>query len=512
MGVPAPGGTPAVCSTADAAPPLVEAIGITKRFGPTVALDDVGLSITAGRTHALVGRNGAGKSTLVSVLTGLQAPDSGQIRFGGEPAPAVADRAAWQVKVACVYQHSTIIPQLSVAENLFVNRQAPPGRLISWSGIRLQAREILQAWSIPVDERTEAVELDVEQRQLVEIARSLSYGARFIILDEPTAKLDGAAIKRLFNRIRDLQRQGVTFMFISHHLSEIYEICQDVTVYRDARHVVTAPVTELSHDSLVEAMTGEANLSADGPSRRTVAGAAALVVDDLGRSGEFSHISFTVGRGEIVGLAGGGASGKAAVGETVVGLRKAHSGTLTISGRQPTPGSASAALAAGVGFVPQDRHVQGLVLSMTVADNATLTVPHRLGPAGLLLGGRRNTLARRAIERLDIKTSGPDQGVDGLSGGNQQKVVLARALASDPSVLVLITPTAGVDVRSKQTLLEAVREVGDSGTGVLMVSDELDDLRACDRVLVMFQGVMTGEFDKGWGDNELVAAMEGLAS
>ena len=248
-------------------PALVEATHVTKRFGPTLALDDVHLSVAAGRTHALVGRNGAGKSTLVGVLTGLLAPDRGEVRFGGEPAPAQADRSAWQSRVACVYQHSTIIPDLSVAENLFLNRQAGPGRLISWRSLRRQAREILDLWSVPVDERTEAGDLDVEQRQLVEIARSLSYGARFIVLDEPTAKLDGAAIKRLFVRIRDLQAAGVTFLFISHHLSEVYEICQDVTVFRDARHVVTAPVEELDHDALVEAMTGEAGLAAEASPR-----------------------------------------------------------------------------------------------------------------------------------------------------------------------------------------------------------------------------------------------------
>ncbi|MET3804223.1 simple sugar transport system ATP-binding protein [Nakamurella sp. UYEF19] len=492
-------------------PALVEAIGITKRFGPTVALDDVRLSITQGRTHALVGRNGAGKSTLVSVLTGLLAPDDGQVLFGGESAPAMGNREAWQTKVACVYQHSTIIPDLSVAENLFINRQTDGHGLIRWKSLRRRAREILDLWSVPVDERMEARDLDVEQRQMVEIARSLSYGARFIILDEPTAKLDGAAIKRLFIRIRDLQTQGVTFLFISHHLAETYEICQDITVYRDARYVITAAAEDLSHDQLVEAMTGEANLSADLAKRDVPSTEKALEVVGLGRPPEFQDISFSVRRGEIVGLAGGGASGKAAVGETIVGLRKAHDGSITVGGVVPRRGSVRAGLDAGIGFVPQDRHHQGLVMTMSVADNVTLTIPAQLGPVGLLAPRVRDTRARSMIADLDIKTSGPEQDVDGLSGGNQQKVVMARALANDPSLLVLISPTAGVDVRSKQTLLDVVRRIGDDGAGVLIVSDELDDLRDCDRVLVMFQGTISHELNRGWADNELVAAMEGLA-
>lgn len=491
-------------------PALVQALDITKRFGPTLALDRAHLEITAGRTHALVGRNGAGKSTLVAVLTGLQAADEGKVLFGGEPAPALSNRDAWQSKVACVYQHSTIIPDLSVAENLFINRQSGSGGVIRWKALRRQAREILDLWSVPVDERIEARDLDVEQRQMVEIARSLSYGARFIILDEPTAKLDGAAIRRLFVRIRDLQTQGVTFMFISHHLSEIYEICQDVTVYRDARHVITAAVDDLGHDALVEAMTGEADTAGATRPREHSSTEKSLEVKGLTRGGEFTDITFSITRGEIVGLAGGGASGKAAVGETVVGLRKATAGTVAVAGVTPRPGSVRSGLDAGIGFVPQDRHHDGLILTMSVADNATLTIPARLGPAGLLSPRVRDALAIRMIADLEIKTSGPEQDVDGLSGGNQQKVVMARALAGDPSLLVLISPTAGVDVRSKQTLLDVVRRIGDEGAGVLLVSDELGDLRDCDRVLVMLQGSITHEFERGWGDTEMVAAMEGL--
>ncbi|MHC3470828.1 sugar ABC transporter ATP-binding protein [Streptomyces sp. 7R007] len=508
-----PAPAPADDGRASAAPPVVEAAGIVKRFGPTVALDGARITIRPGETHALVGRNGAGKSTLVSVLTGLQAPDEGTVTFGGDPAPRLSDRDAWRRRVACVYQKSTIIPTLTVAENLFLNRHHHGrNRLISWTGVRRRAKELLSAWSVDVDPQSPAGELSVEQRQFVEIARALSFGARFIVLDEPTAQLDAAAINRLFDRIRDLQRQGVTFLFISHHLQEVYEICDMVTVFRDARHIVTAPVAELPRAELVAAMTGEA--AADRRQERAASLDAsappALSVHALSSDDTYTDVTFQVGAGEIVGLAGAAASGRTEVAETVVGLRAATTGELEIAGRRPRPGSVPAALAAGAGFVPQDRHHQGFVPDMSIADNATLSVPKRLGKNGFLSRGRRDRLAEGMIENLAIKTPGPELPVSALSGGNQQKVVMARALADDPKLLVLINPTAGVDVRSKEFLLGKVEETAESGTGVLIASDELDDLRMCDRILVMFQGRVTTEIPRGWHDHDLVAAMEGV--
>ncbi|MDH6455883.1 MULTISPECIES: sugar ABC transporter ATP-binding protein [unclassified Streptomyces] len=495
------------------APPVAEAAGITKRYGSTVALSDAGITIAPGQTHALVGRNGAGKSTLVSILTGLQAPDTGTVTFGGEPAPRLADRDAWRQRVACVYQKSTIIPELTVAENLFLNRHdRGRGGLISWRTVRSKAEELLRTWSVDVDVRTPAGELDVERRQFVEIARALSFGARFIVLDEPTAQLDAAAIDRLFGRIRDLQEQGVTFLFISHHLQEIYEICDTVTVFRDARHILTASVTDLPRSELVAAMTGDGAAESTGRRRGPVDTAVPEVLSVGGASlhGAYDDVSFGIRGGEIVGLAGAASSGRTELAETVVGLRGADTGTVEIAGIRPRSGSVPAALRAGVGFVPQDRHHQGYVPGMSIADNGTLTIPERLGPPGFIDRRRRDELAKDMIDNLAIKTPGPELEVSGLSGGNQQKVVMARALASDPKVLVLINPTAGVDVRSKEFLLGKVEETAESGTGVLIASDELDDLRMCDRVLVMFQGRVVAEKPSGWHDHELVAAMEGV--
>jgi len=493
--------------------PVAEVISIVKRYGTVAALDDVSMAIMPGESHALVGRNGAGKSTLVAILTGLQAPDSGAVRFDGAPAPPVADRGAWQRKVACVYQKSTVIPTLSVAENLFLNRQA--GRpLISWRRMRARAASLLDEWSVHVDPARPAADLTVEQRQLVEIARALSHGARLIILDEPTAQLDAAAIARLFERIRSMQAQGVTFLFISHHLAEIYEICQAVTVLRDGRRIITAPVAEMPRPRLVDAMTGEAvTLLTDATDRPPAAADAPVVLAarDLRLDGQYEGIDLQVRAGEVVGLAGGGASGAIAVGESMVGLRAPLSGTVEVAGRRVPKGSVPAALAAGLGFVPEDRHREGLVPLLSIAENTTLPILRRLGRFGFIAPRRRRAVADRFVRDLDIKAAGVEQEVSSLSGGNQQKVVLARGLSNQPRALVLLSPTAGVDVRSKEALLAAVDDTAQRGAGVLVVSDELDDLRGCDRVLVMFKGRTVGEYPRGWADAELVAAMEGVS-
>ena len=323
--------------------PIAEAIGVSKRYGATVALSDASLCVLPGELHALVGRNGAGKSTLVGILTGVREPDSGEVRFRGEPAPAISDREGWRQRVACVYQHSTIIPDLTVAENLFINRQPLKRGFISWGALWREAREVLDRWDVSVSERSRAGDLKVEARQLVEIARALSYGARFIILDEPTAQLDGEEIKRLFAQMRRLQTQGVTFLFISHHLQEVYEVCQTVTVLRDARRILTAPAASLPKDALIEAMTGE-QVSfgfADAANRKaSTEGPVALEVKSLGGE-DFEGVSFAVRKGEIIGLCGATSSGRLGVAEAVAGLGPYKTGTIRDQRRRPAGGRRS---------------------------------------------------------------------------------------------------------------------------------------------------------------------------
>lgn len=494
-------------------PPVVQATGITKRFGQTTALLDAGLTVQAGEVHALVGRNGAGKSTLVSILTGLQDPDAGEVLFGGRPAPARDDRAGWQRHVACVYQKTTIVPDLTVAENLFLNRQSTGGP-IRWRRLNRRAAELLERWDVAVAPTTPARELKVEQRQMVEIARSLDLGSRFVILDEPTAQLEAPAAARLFDRIRSMQEQGVTFLYISHHLSEVFDLCQAVTVFRDARRVLDQRVETISQADLVGAMTGDASRAAAAWAPGPAAGRdgePVLRLDGLRVPGEVLDVSLEVAAGEILGVAGIGGSGKVALAEAIAGVGPRSGGTVTVDGTPVGAGDVRGALRAGLGFVPQDRHHEGFVPRLSIAENATMTISERFGRGGWIDGRRQQDAGRRMMGRLDIKSDGPNQPVDELSGGNAQKVVMARALANDPCTLVLINPTAGVDVRSKESLLSTVRSAAEDGTGVLLVSDEAEDLRICHRVVVMFEGRLRPELPPGWTDRDLVAATEGVA-
>lgn len=496
-----------------AAVPVVSAQGVGKRYGPTVALSDVSLTVHPGESHALVGRNGAGKSTLVSILTGLSKTDTGHVEFGGVPAPPLSKQDDWKRAVACVYQHAMVVPQLTVAENLFLNRQSGKGFAIGWQRLRRQAKDLLESWDVHVDVDTPAGELSVEDRQFVEIARALSYGARFIVLDEPTAQLDSQAIERLFDRMRQMQANGVTFLFISHHLHEVYEVCQAVTVLRDAKHILTAPVSEVGRADLIDAMTGEqGGLSVrDASAREALASGAdeVLTVDGLSGDG-FHDVGFRIHRGEVIGLAGSNASGKHQVAETVYGLRSPSSGAVKVEGKALKPGDIPAAIRAGIGCVPRDRHHEGLVLDHSIMDNATLSILDRMGKGGLASPGVRYSKASRALKDYDIVAADADQPVSDLSGGNQQKVVLARALAGDPRLVVLINPTAGVDVKSKEALLAVVDRVRAEGKAVLIVSDELDDLRLSDRVLVLRAGAVVAEHRAGWSDGDLVADIEGV--
>ncbi|MER7563596.1 sugar ABC transporter ATP-binding protein [Streptomyces sp. NPDC097941] len=490
--------------------PLVEAEGVVKRYGPTTALADGRLTVLPGESHALVGRNGAGKSTLVTILTGLQAPDEGTVRFDGEPAPPLTDRDAWRSKVACVYQKPTVVPELTVAENLFINRQPLRRGFISWRSLKKEAAELLDTWDVGVDPEARTADLKVEDRQMVEIARALSFGARFIVLDEPTAQLDKREIERLFGRMRALQDSGVTFLFISHHLQEVYEVCQTVTVLRDARWITTAPVADMPRAALIEAMAGE-TIAEQAVQLREVEESAPVLLDARGLTSDaYEDVDLTVRRGEVVGLAGISGSGKIELAESFTGLHTPTGGTARLDGRPLPFGDVQASLKAGVGFVPRDRHAQGLVFGMTIGDNATLSVLDRLGRYGFVGIDRKRGFATELIDRLDIHTEGPEQPVSDLSGGNAQKVVMARALASDPRLLVLINPTAGVDVKSKESLLSRVDTAREDGTAVLVVSDELDDLRRCDRVLVLFHGRVVAEHPAGWHDHELIASIEGV--
>ena len=488
---------------------------VWKTFGATPVLRDVSITIPFKDTRGLVGRNGAGKSTLVGILTGILAPTSGSVVIGGEPAPPIADRRAWRDRVACVYQRWTVLPALTVAENLFLNNQ-PLGRLraVDWKRMREQARAVLLEWDLDVDPDLEASRLRVDQRQIVEIGRALLQGSRFIILDEPTAELERREIHQLFDRLKTLQESGVTFLYISHHLEELYELCRSVTVLRDGAVVADALLKDMPRDLMVRAMVGSQPGSAGDwhqPSTPADPTAAPILeVDHLALDGAIRDVSFHIRAGECVGLAGLASSGKEELGEILAGLQTASAGTVLIGGQPLAFGKPLRARDLGVGYVPRDRHHRGIFPLLSLAENLTVTVVDTLGRLGFIVPGRRLARGRQLMEELSIVASSPDQPISELSGGNQQKGLMARALASSPKLIVLVAPTQGVDIASKNVLFAAVARARAAGAGVLVISDDLDELSICDRLLVMFHGEITAVFGADRADHAIVAAIEGL--
>jgi simple sugar transport system ATP-binding protein len=515
--------------------PAVEAAGIHKRFGSTRALRGVDLSLQPGRCLGLVGRNGAGKSTLVSILSGLYPPDAGQVRLDGRQAPSLGDISAWRGRIATVFQHSMVVPGLTVAENVFLGRQPRRrGGVVDWGRMREQTRKVMADWGFDVNADTPCGNLTVEQRQVVEITRALAAGTRCLLLDEPTAALERGAAQRLFESIRQLQAQGVAILYISHHLEEVFEICTDVAVLRDGEMVLTAPLAEVTKDDLVTAMVGEKNLSAE----RTVAPAAApgsreptvaatsgvgpgagpdLVIEGLtyASPGVFlGNVSLIVRGGARVGVTGLRGSGATTLARIVAGAVAPDVGQVRLGDHVLRPGDRAGALRAGIGYIPEDRQADGFVPLLGAAENISMTITDRIARFGLVSPKRREARAAPLARRLSLVSAGLGQPVRELSGGNQQKVTVARALASDPVLIVAITPTRGVDVASKELLLaELDRITTETGASLLLASDELDDLIICDRVVVFVRGEIFTEFTEPPFDREaLIAASEGLGA
>jgi len=375
-------------------------------------------------------------------------------------------------------------------------------------------------WGFDIDVDQAAGDLTVEQRQVVEIARALSIGARFLILDEPTAALEKAAVERLFERVRRMREGGIGVLYISHHLEEIYDICDRVSVLRDGELVLSGQVSDISQADLVAAMVGSAPprraTEIEAVRKSTGLGAERLAVSNLSvrsRAGSVDDVSLTVRAGECVGLVGLEGSGSVTVADAVIGLLKPQSGTVTVHGRPVPPGKVDAALHRGVGYVPQDRHARGYAPRLGVGENLTLTILEDVsrGILGLVDFKARDRIAQEQVDKLQIVARRLEQPVSSLSGGNQQKVVVGRALAQKPSVLVVVNPTVGVDVASKEALLDAVGSARDGGMAVLLVSDDFEDLRICTRLLIMVRGKIAHEFGQApWDRQQLISAVEGL--
>jgi len=512
-------GSDGILSNLDGQVAAGSAVGIWKSFGATHALKGVSLEVLAGETHGLVGRNGAGKSTLVAVLTGLLRADRGHVELSGKTAPHPTDRAAWQHLVACVYQRSMVVPSLSVAENIFLNRPTGQGgALVRWGAMRRQARQVMNDWGFDLDVERLAGSLSVEQRQVLEIARAVSIGARFLILDEPTASLEKVQIDRLFERIQRLRSNGLGILYISHHLEEIFSICDRVTVLRDGERVLQGPVSDLGQERLIEAMVGEAGgrsgkaipkpVSDDAPIRLELSH-----VSTAASSGRAEDISFRVQAGECVGLVGLRGSGTTAIADAIVGFVRPTKGDISVDGVPLRHGRVDDAFRHGIGYIPEDRHARGLIPSLSVEENLTLVILPAISRWGIVSAAERKNIAAREVDALAVVASGLGQAVSGLSGGNQQKVVVGRSLAQHPAVLIAVAPTTGVDVASKEALLLALSRASQEGMSVLIVSDDMEDLTICSRLLIMSNGRLTHEFrSPPWDQHEIIRHVEGFES
>jgi rhamnose transport system ATP-binding protein len=489
---------------ADAAAAL-ELRDVAKSFGAVVALRSSSLTLRAGSIHALVGENGAGKSTLVKIIAGLYQRDAGEMRLAGESVDFVSTAQSKAAGIAVIYQEPTLFPDLSVTENIFMGRQ-PTGRFgrIDRRAMDTEARALFSRLGVRIDPDRPAEGLSIADQQIIEIAKAISLDASVLVMDEPTAALSGVEVDRLFAVARSLRDEGRAILFISHRFDEVFALCDIITVMRDGQYISTDPTSAVGVDEIVRRMVGR-DVTELFPKQVTEIGAPVLEVSGLTSPGVFHDISFELRAGEILGLAGLVGAGRSEVVRAVFGVDRYTSGSVTVKGRRVPPNSPTAAMRLGIALVPEDRRKQGLVLESSVARNTTMAIRRSLATAGLLTTGAENAAAQVWASRLEVKTNALDTEVGTLSGGNQQKVVLAKWLATDPAVLIVDEPTRGIDVGTKSEVHRLLSELAGRGMAILMISSELPEvLGMADRVLVMREGRLTAELSRAEATAETV--------
>ncbi|XVV13257.1 sugar ABC transporter ATP-binding protein [Actinoplanes sp. CA-131856] len=489
----------------DPGPARLEVADVTKSFGAVAAVQGVSFPLFPGEAHALVGENGAGKSTIVKMLAGVHRPDTGTLRVDGADVEFAGPADAKAAGIAVIYQEPTLFPDLSVAENIAIGNQ-PLTRLrqIDRKTMTENAEALFRRLGVHLDPARPARGLSIADQQLVEIAKALSAEARVLIMDEPTAALSAVEVERLFSVVRSLRDEGAAIMFISHRFEEITALCERVTIMRDGKHVTTELVSELSVDDMIRKMVGR-DLSALFPKQDVEPGEVLLEVDKLSREGVFRDITFSVREGEIVALAGLVGAGRSEVMQAVFGVDPYDSGTVRFQKRKLKGGSPRAAMAAGLALVPEDRRQQGLVMDLSIERNVTLPRARKLARLGLLFGGSERRSALTWTEKLQTKLGKLSDAVGTLSGGNQQKVVLAKWLATGPRLLIVDEPTRGIDVGTKAEVHRLLSSLAKDGMGVVMVSSELPEvLGMADRVIVLREGKIAAELTRAEATEESV--------
>jgi rhamnose transport system ATP-binding protein len=484
---------------------VLELRGVAKSFGAVAALRSADLRVEAGSIHGLVGENGAGKSTLVKIVAGVHRRDRGELLLDGAPVDFSSTAESKSAGIAVIYQEPTLFPDLSVTENIFMGRQPlTSARRIDRVGMHAQAQALFTRLGVTIDPRRPALGLSIADQQILEIAKAISLDARLLIMDEPTAALSGVEVDRLFAVARSLRDEGRALVFISHRFDEVFSLCDTVTVMRDGSYVATRPTTETSVDEVVGLMVGR-EVGELFPKTPATLGDPVLEVHGLTSAGLFRDVSFSVRAGEIVGLAGLVGAGRSEIARAVFGVDRYDTGSVTVNGRSVPPGSPRAAIRAGMAFVPEDRRKQGLVTDASVARNVASVIRRKLARAGVLTGGAESRAAGPWAGRLEVKTSALDMGAATMSGGNQQKVVLAKWLATEPALLIIDEPTRGIDVGTKAEVHRLLSDLAGQGMAILMISSELPEvLGMADRVLVVCEGRLTADLPRSEATPESV--------
>ncbi len=492
---------------------VLQARSISKAFGGIKALDGVSLEILAGKVNAIVGENGAGKSTLMKILSGVHREYEGQVVLDGKPVTFANPREAQDNGIAIIHQELNLIPYLSVAENVFLGREFVDRiGLIDYRAMRKETTKILERLDLHINPRIAVSGLRVGQQQVVEIAHALSLHARIVIMDEPTSAISKHEIEILFGLIRSLTAQGVAIVYITHKLDELFQIADTVTVLRDGKLVGSSPIQDVTHDDIVRMMVGrdmkDFFVKANAVKPQDVLGVRDVCLAHPRRRDDYvvDHVSFGIKAGEVLGLFGLMGAGRTELLETIFGLHpKRSSGSILLDGREVEVKSPTDAIGLGMGFVTEDRKLEGLILDMSVAANISLASLEQTERFGFLSGAIGNRLARDYIERLRIKTPSVKQIVENLSGGNQQKVVIAKWLATNPRILLLDEPTRGIDINAKNEIYRLISDLAKAGLAILMVSSELPEIMAiADRIIVLSEGKQTAEFTSSEATEELI--------
>ena len=478
---------------------------ITKRFPGALALEDVSFEVAAGSCHALCGENGAGKSTLGKIVAGLHRPDEGQLVVNGRPVDFAGPEDALAAGIGIVHQELAFCENLTVAENLCLPSLPARRGIVDRGAMARRAEAMLSAVGAAVDVRRTVGELTIAQQQMVQIAAAVGSGARILVFDEPTSSLSQHEAERLYDIIGRLRREGVTAIYVSHRMDEIFRLCDAVTVLRDGRHVATRPTADLDRAALVELMIGRP-LEQYFPSHVEAApGDELLRVEDLSSPAGFSGVSFALHAGEVLGLAGLVGAGRSEIARALFGLEPISSGSVFVNGERVRLETPRHAMALGIGLVPEDRKRQGLILSMTAGANTTLAILATLARFGIVRRRQERGLAESFLQRLRVRTPGPDAATAGLSGGNQQKLVLAKWLAARCRILILDEPTRGVDVGAKAEIHALVDGLAAGGAGVILISSELPEIiNLSTRILVLRNGRIAGALARADATQETV--------